>query len=154
MRITNSVYFFYPPIVYMRINNYPHIHYMRIKNYPHIHYVRIKPTKFSYSSLPIFLLLPLPIFLLLIRAPILLLLPRPSCISLPWSCPPVLLTWLHRYLRSMTSSQLLLPSLTSPLFPNAGINDVVEAGPGEVKYVVPGSATAAAIPASCSLRCT
>ena len=44
MRIKISGNFFYPHIVYMRINNYPRIHYMRIKNYPHIHYMQIKPT--------------------------------------------------------------------------------------------------------------
>jgi len=43
---------------------------------------------------------------------------RPSCLSLPWSCTPVLLTLLH--------------TITSPLFPNSGINDVVEAADGEV----------------------
>jgi len=43
---------------------------------------------------------------------------REECLSLPWSCPPITLTFVH--------------SITSPLFPNNGINDVVEASDGEV----------------------
>jgi len=43
---------------------------------------------------------------------------RKECLSLPWSCDPVSLSFLH--------------SITSPLFPNNGINDVIEASDGEV----------------------
>jgi len=43
---------------------------------------------------------------------------REECLSLPWSCPPVSLTFVH--------------SITSHLFPNTGINDVIEASDGEV----------------------
>ena len=48
---------------------------------------------------------------------------REECLSLPWSCSPITLTFLH--------------SIASTLFPNNGINDVIEAGDGEVslKYV-------------------
>jgi len=43
---------------------------------------------------------------------------REECLTLPWSCAPITLTFVH--------------SITSPLFPNAGINDVIEASDGEV----------------------
>jgi len=43
---------------------------------------------------------------------------REECLTLPWSCTPVTLNFLH--------------SISSPLFPNNGINDVVEAGDREV----------------------
>ena len=43
---------------------------------------------------------------------------REECLTLPWSCTPITLNFLH--------------SISSPLFPNNGINDVVEAGDGEV----------------------
>jgi len=44
---------------------------------------------------------------------------RKDCLSSsPWSCPPVQLVYVH--------------SLLSELFPNSGINDVAEAGKGEV----------------------
>jgi len=44
---------------------------------------------------------------------------RTDCLtSLPWSCPPVQLVHIH--------------TLASNLFPNSGINDVAEAGKGEV----------------------
>jgi len=43
---------------------------------------------------------------------------REECLSLPWSCTPISLTFVH--------------SIASPLFPNNGINDVIEAGDGEV----------------------
>ena len=45
---------------------------------------------------------------------------RKECLSLPWSCDPVSLSFLH--------------SITSPLFPNNGINDVIEASDGEVTF--------------------
>ena len=45
---------------------------------------------------------------------------RKECLSLPWSCDPVSLSFLH--------------SITSPLFPNNGINDVIEASDGEVGF--------------------
>jgi hypothetical protein len=43
---------------------------------------------------------------------------RQECLSLPWSCTPLTLTFIH--------------SITSPSFPNAGINDVIEASGDEV----------------------
>ena len=44
---------------------------------------------------------------------------RKDCLtSLPWSCPPAQLVFIH--------------TITSSLFPNSGINDVAEAGKGEV----------------------
>jgi len=43
---------------------------------------------------------------------------RTKCASLPWSCAPVTLTFIH--------------SVTSHHFPNSGINDVVEASDNEI----------------------